>query len=321
MSPRPMSIFGRCCSRSPTGCSGASARPRTSSRRRSSATSGPSPTDTAVESPKAYLSAVVTRLAIDHLKSARVRRETYVGEWLPEPLVTDEGAGDPAEHRRAGRLAVDVVPRPARAADPGRAGGLPAPRRVRLRLRGGRPDRRRDAGDVPAARGPGAAVHRREPAAVRRVGAGARRARSAGSSPRPSRGDVDGLIEVLAEDVDRLRRRRRQGPPVVRADRRRRQRRPAVRPVMGRQMPAMGATVRAPPRSTASRASSSAARTAGSSRSCRSRSSAAGSRRSGPSSTRTSWATSARSRACATSWTAPGDRSRRGTGPDGSDAG
>ena len=53
---------------------------------------------TAVESPKAYLSAIVTRLAIDHLKSARVRRETYVGEWLPEPLVTDEGAGDPAVH-------------------------------------------------------------------------------------------------------------------------------------------------------------------------------------------------------------------------------
>jgi RNA polymerase sigma-70 factor (ECF subfamily) len=52
--------------------------------------------DTAVQSPKAYLSAVVTRLAIDQLKSARVRRETYVGEWLPEPLVTDEGAGDPA---------------------------------------------------------------------------------------------------------------------------------------------------------------------------------------------------------------------------------
>ena len=53
---------------------------------------------TRVESPKAYLSAVVTRLAIDQLKSARARRETYVGEWLPEPLVTDEGAGDPAEH-------------------------------------------------------------------------------------------------------------------------------------------------------------------------------------------------------------------------------
>jgi RNA polymerase sigma-70 factor, ECF subfamily len=54
--------------------------------------------DTTVESPKAYLSAVVTRLAIDQLKSARVRRETYVGEWLPEPLVTDDGAGDPAAH-------------------------------------------------------------------------------------------------------------------------------------------------------------------------------------------------------------------------------
>jgi RNA polymerase sigma-70 factor (ECF subfamily) len=51
---------------------------------------------TAIDSPKAYLSAVVTRVAIDQLKSARVRRETYVGEWLPEPLVTDAGAGDPA---------------------------------------------------------------------------------------------------------------------------------------------------------------------------------------------------------------------------------
>ncbi len=51
---------------------------------------------TVVESPKAWLSAVVTRLAIDQLRSARVQREAYVGEWLPEPLVTDEGAGDPA---------------------------------------------------------------------------------------------------------------------------------------------------------------------------------------------------------------------------------
>ena len=43
-----------------------------------------------VESPKAYLSAVTTRLAIDHLRSARVRRERYVGTWLPEPIVTEE---------------------------------------------------------------------------------------------------------------------------------------------------------------------------------------------------------------------------------------
>ena len=46
-----------------------------------------------IESPKAYLSAVVTRLAIDGLRSARHRRETYVGQWLPEPLLTDD---DPA---------------------------------------------------------------------------------------------------------------------------------------------------------------------------------------------------------------------------------
>jgi RNA polymerase sigma-70 factor (ECF subfamily) len=51
-----------------------------------------------IESPKAYLSAVTTRLAIDHLRSARVRKETYVGEWLPEPLLTDESAPDAARH-------------------------------------------------------------------------------------------------------------------------------------------------------------------------------------------------------------------------------
>ena len=45
---------------------------------------------TRIESPKAYLSAVATRLSIDHLKSARVRREQYVGQWLPEPLLTDD---------------------------------------------------------------------------------------------------------------------------------------------------------------------------------------------------------------------------------------
>ncbi|MEA2419873.1 MAG: hypothetical protein QOE60_2079 [Thermoleophilaceae bacterium] len=48
-----------------------------------------------IESPRAYLSTVVTRLAIDQLRSARARRETYVGEWLPEPLLADPEA-DPA---------------------------------------------------------------------------------------------------------------------------------------------------------------------------------------------------------------------------------
>jgi RNA polymerase sigma-70 factor (ECF subfamily) len=40
-------------------------------------------------STKAFLSAVVTRISIDVLRSARVRREAYVGEWFPEPLLTD----------------------------------------------------------------------------------------------------------------------------------------------------------------------------------------------------------------------------------------
>jgi RNA polymerase sigma-70 factor (ECF subfamily) len=53
---------------------------------------------TEIESPRAYLSAVTTRLAIDHLRSARVRKESYVGEWLPEPLLTDERAPDAARH-------------------------------------------------------------------------------------------------------------------------------------------------------------------------------------------------------------------------------
>jgi RNA polymerase sigma-70 factor (ECF subfamily) len=50
-----------------------------------------------IASPKAYLSAIVTRLCIDHLRSAPKRRETYVGQWLPEPLLTDNSA-DPAAH-------------------------------------------------------------------------------------------------------------------------------------------------------------------------------------------------------------------------------
>lgn len=48
----------------------------------------------AVESPRAFLGTVVTRLSIDALREAKRRREVYVGEWLPEPLVT---ARDPRE--------------------------------------------------------------------------------------------------------------------------------------------------------------------------------------------------------------------------------
>jgi RNA polymerase sigma-70 factor (ECF subfamily) len=45
-----------------------------------------------IRSPKAFLVTIVSRLCINHLQSARVQRETYVGEWLPEPLVTDTGS-------------------------------------------------------------------------------------------------------------------------------------------------------------------------------------------------------------------------------------
>ena len=50
----------------------------------------------AIASLKAYLSTIVTRLALDHAKSAQQRREEYVGLWLPAPLLTDDSTDDPA---------------------------------------------------------------------------------------------------------------------------------------------------------------------------------------------------------------------------------
>lgn len=52
-----------------------------------------------VRSSSAYLSTIVTRLCIDRLRSARVRREQYVGPWLPEPVLGEQGQeiGDRAE--------------------------------------------------------------------------------------------------------------------------------------------------------------------------------------------------------------------------------
>jgi RNA polymerase sigma-70 factor (TIGR02957 family) len=50
-----------------------------------------------IGSPRAFAATVTTRLAIDELRSARARRERYVGEWLPEPILTD-GLDDPARH-------------------------------------------------------------------------------------------------------------------------------------------------------------------------------------------------------------------------------
>ncbi len=50
-----------------------------------------------IASPRAFVATVTTRLAINELRSARARRETYVGEWLPEPIITDS-TDDPARH-------------------------------------------------------------------------------------------------------------------------------------------------------------------------------------------------------------------------------
>jgi RNA polymerase sigma-70 factor (ECF subfamily) len=50
-----------------------------------------------IDSPPAFVATITTRLAINELRSARARREQYVGEWLPEPIITD-GEDDPARH-------------------------------------------------------------------------------------------------------------------------------------------------------------------------------------------------------------------------------
>ena len=59
-----------------------------------------------IESPGAYVATVTTRLAIDELRSARARRETYVGEWLPEPLVTDPSEDPAAQSEMADSLSL-----------------------------------------------------------------------------------------------------------------------------------------------------------------------------------------------------------------------
>lgn len=49
-----------------------------------------------IEQPRAYLTTVITRLCIDQLRSAQEQRESYIGPWLPEPLLTAPG-GEPAD--------------------------------------------------------------------------------------------------------------------------------------------------------------------------------------------------------------------------------
>jgi RNA polymerase sigma-70 factor (ECF subfamily) len=62
-----------------------------------------------VVDPRSFLARIVTRLCLDILKSARVRRETYVGQWLPEPLIEGLVDGSSAEEELAGDLSVAMM--------------------------------------------------------------------------------------------------------------------------------------------------------------------------------------------------------------------
>ena len=152
-------------SRSPTGCSAASPRPRTSSRRRCCGSIRRSRPASEIASPRAFVATVTTRLAINELRSARARRERYVGEWLPEPIITD-GPDDPAQHAEmADSLSMAMLVL---------LESLSPEQRAVLLLhdvfdygyRGDRGDRRQERGQRPPARDAGQAPRRGAPAAV-----------------------------------------------------------------------------------------------------------------------------------------------------------
>ena len=99
----------------------------------------------AVANPAAFLATTTTRLAINALQSARVRRETYIGPWLPEPVDSPRRRADPAAGRRDHR------------SRPGRGGGgregperRPRPGRVAVAMTSGRAAGTAPHGAVPA---------------------------------------------------------------------------------------------------------------------------------------------------------------------------
>tara|TARA_R110002124_G_scaffold92868_8_gene235938 strand:- start:10496 stop:11386 length:891 start_codon:yes stop_codon:yes gene_type:complete len=148
----------------------------------------------AVATPGAYLTRIVTRLCLDVLKSARVRRETYIGPWLPDPVVEPED-----DVMRADDLTLTLMLALERLSPLERAAFL-----------------LHDVFDVPL--GEVAAALDREPAAVRQLAARARkhvrdgRPRYAVSREEGERiaqafftastkGDIDALRGLLAENV------------------------------------------------------------------------------------------------------------------------
>lgn len=151
-----------------------------------------------IRDPRAWLTTVTARICLDHLRSARVRRESYVGQWLPEPIVD---SADPADHvaqiDEVGYALLVVLER------------LSPEQRVAFVLH--------DAFAVPYDEI--AAVLSTTPDAARQLASRARRAVSSGGVPRHTAdhaeqrrvldaflaavtsGDLDGLLKVLAPDV------------------------------------------------------------------------------------------------------------------------
>jgi len=80
--------------------------------------------NTQIGSPKAFLVTIISRLRINHLQSARVRREEYFGQWLPEPLLTMP-ASDPFAATAIDESPFYGIPFASGAADSRRASRLP----------------------------------------------------------------------------------------------------------------------------------------------------------------------------------------------------
>src|SRR5213596_2576775 len=62
-----------------------------------------------IDEPAAWITTVVTRLSINVLRSARVRRESYVGPWLPEPLLEDPALGPSSRAELADSLSLAML--------------------------------------------------------------------------------------------------------------------------------------------------------------------------------------------------------------------
>jgi hypothetical protein len=115
-----------------------------------------------VREPRAYLVRIVTRLALNRLRTLARRREEYVGEWLPEPLLTSPDVAEDVEFAESVSIAMLTV---LETLAPRRTGGLRPARGLRPALCRHRCSGRQDACRGPADRSPGAGARGRAAAA------------------------------------------------------------------------------------------------------------------------------------------------------------